>query len=63
MQITIRIDTENDAFRDEYFEYEVRKILAKVSDHITERNLVGGNISDTNGNKVGDFVVKFDEVK
>ena len=58
MKITIRIDTQNDAFRDESWENEVRKILSKVCNSITERNSVGGNISDTNGNKVGDFVVK-----
>jgi len=61
MRIIVDIDTSNAAFEDA-FEYQIRSILKKVTIAITADNLVAKQINDMNGNKVGSFRCRFNDL-
>lgn len=53
--ITIKIETENDAFKKEKWTAEVSRILSDLAIRIGVKGSESGSIYDINGNKVGSF--------
>lgn len=59
--ITITINTDNAAFQDGLYEYEVHRILTKLARKIAEGCRIDGRIiRDYNGNECGSVVVEDD---
>jgi hypothetical protein len=52
-KFTIQFKTDNDAFSNENFEFEVAKILSFVSRRVMSKDDLTGIIKDSNGNNVG----------
>ena len=55
MKITMRIETDNEAFENGNYEFEVARIIRQVSQRITEDKEKSGRLFDWNGNMVGEF--------
>jgi hypothetical protein len=51
-KIVVEIETENAAFQDGNFDYEVTRILKNIVNDIEERGTSWSNYCDTNGNVV-----------
>jgi len=60
MDITIKINTDNDAFKGNY-RREVVRILRELISRIQVFELYSHAIMDTNGNKVGELTVDNEE--
>ena len=58
-KFTIEFQTDNDAFNNENFEFEVFKILSFIGRRIISKDDLNGIIKDSNGNNVGFY--KFEE--
>ena len=58
-KFTIEFQTDNDAFNNENFEFEVFKILSFIGRRIISKADLNGIIKDSNGNNVGFY--KFEE--
>ena len=50
--MVIKFDTDNEAFNDTAFSFEVARILGKISQKVND-GYVDGTIHDINGNTVG----------
>lgn len=61
MKIKIEIVCDNAAF-DEYFEYEIERILNKLSNEIVKGGFYNKELTDFNGNPVGKFEIEEDSV-
>ena len=53
MDITITINTDNDAFQDSMLRYEVSDILRELSEEINRFGIVNKPLRDINGNTCG----------
>lgn len=54
-RLKIEFYTDNAAFEDDLFTSEVVSILNRIANDIDSGNTEGGNIRDSNGNKIGEF--------
>ena len=53
--LTIKIDTNNDAFKNGNLELELELCLNSVIQKINGWDIIQGNLFDSNGNDVGSF--------
>ena len=57
---SVEIDMDNDAFSDGNHVDELREIFAQIADKM-DRGFSNGYVFDTNGNRVGKFIIEYED--